>query len=89
MRAVDELVVWDAGHRHARREVFLDATRELDGSGRRLPGVEEDRLWREWERVRSYFIAVAHHSKSTTDEEFDDHVAELDALPRHLIPGQR
>ena len=87
MRAVDELVVWYAEHRRARREVFLDATRQLDGSGRRLPGVEEDRLWRDWARVRNCFIAVAHHSKGTTDAEFDEYVAELDALLLRVVGG--
>lgn len=87
MRALDELVTWDAEHRPARRETFLDATRELDGSGRRLPRTEENRLWKQWEGVRNYFIGVAHHSKATSEAEFFAHVAELDALLLRLVAG--
>jgi hypothetical protein len=87
MKSVDELLSWDAEHRPARREAFLDATRELDGSERRLPRVEEDRLWREWERVRNYFIAVTHHSRNTTDTEFHAQLADLDALLLRVVGG--
>jgi hypothetical protein len=87
MKRIDDLVAWDVEHRRARREVFLEATRELDGSGRHLPKVEEDRLWRDWDRVKSFFNAVAKHAKKATEHEFDERLSELNALLHRLVGG--
>jgi hypothetical protein len=83
--AVEQVIAWNVESRRTRRDVFLDAARKLDGSDRRLPEVAETAMWREWDRLKSYFNGVSKHSKKTTEEEFTVRVADLERFILQLV----
>jgi hypothetical protein len=83
--AVEEAIAWDDEHRPARRKVFIEATRVLDGSGRALPESEETRLWRAWDGTKGYFNSVAKHSRAADEAEFAEHIERLDGFIRQMF----
>jgi hypothetical protein len=87
LMAVEEVIAWDDANRRERREIFIQARRALDGSGRALPKVEEDRLWRAWNKTRSYFISVAHHGRNVDEGEFDQHLEQLEGSILRMFRG--
>jgi hypothetical protein len=85
--AVEEVIEWEDENRRARREVFIAARRTLDGSRRELPKAEEDRMWRAWNKTRSYFISVTHHRKEVDEAEFDRQVELLEEFILRMFRG--
>lgn len=78
---------WFVRH-HPRRKKEIAATlRELDDSGRSLPVPLEERNIETWNKIREFFVGVAHHRKyAATQEEL---IQWVDALERFLLDRLR
>jgi hypothetical protein len=83
--AVDKTIEWNAANWRTRREIFIEATRALDGSGRTLPETEESRLWRNWKDTKAYFNACAHHGKHPNEADFRRQLERLDRFILQLF----
>jgi hypothetical protein len=77
VRVVDHLVAWREKNRKTRREAARETLRELDPSGRGVPGTLGDVNVREWMAARRYFTDLSHHRKSD-DTGFRDRITGLE-----------
>ncbi len=84
--SLGEFFKWFDMHYPRRKAEVVATLRQLDGSGRVLPAPLEKRNADDWTEIRDYFVSVAHHRKTTTQDDFS---AWLDALERFLLDRLR
>ena len=78
---------WFAEHHPRRKAEIVSTLKGLDISGRALPLPLEELNVQAWDKIRDYFVTVAHHRKQNpAHEEFDQW---LDALERFLLDRLR
>jgi hypothetical protein len=77
-----EFFQWFFEHHPRRRKEVHGVLERLDGSGRSLPASLAELNVDTWEEMKRFFIAVLHHRKVPTDDEFSRW---LDALERFLL----
>jgi hypothetical protein len=73
---------WFSEHHPRRRKEVHGVLERLDGSGRSLPAPLAELNVDAWEETKKFFIAVLHHRKVPTEDEFSRW---LDALERFLL----
>lgn len=61
-----------------RRQAATAAVSRLDLNPLKLPPPIQDLHVSEWSAIEGFFIGVAHHTKTTDDEEFEQYLAALD-----------
>jgi hypothetical protein len=76
-KAVDDAIAWNETNRGQRKERHLETIRMLDVSNLPLPSWIEKGFVEQWDQLRSYFVGVAHHA-STSSEEFSGVLAALE-----------
>lgn len=77
---------WFVEHLPRRRAEIATTLRRLDGSGRTLPVPLENLNVDAWDKIRDFFVGVAHHRRKATQPEFAQW---LDALERFLLDHLR
>ncbi len=73
---------WFNEHNPRRKAEVVKTLRKLDRSGRILPEPLEELNIQSWEKMKGFFVAVSHHGKNPSAEEFNHW---LDALERFLL----
>jgi len=73
---------WFDEHHPKRKEETKTVLRKLDGSPFALPETLEDKNVEIWHEIKDFFIAVCHHRRDITQEEFDKW---LNAFERFLL----
>jgi hypothetical protein len=86
LETLQQFFDWFGEHHPRRRIEVATILRRLNGSGHTLPTPLEDLEVQRWMRIRDYFLAVAHHGKQVTQDEFERW---LDALEMFLLDRMR
>jgi len=82
LKKSEEFFEWLKSERPMRRERMTTVLRGLDPSGRALPPTIEELHVEEWLQCHAYFIRVAHHGATPTNEDYDQWFG---ALERFLL----
>jgi len=82
LKKAGEFFLWFEQHQPKRKDQIAHTLRTLDPMGRPLPLPLEKLRVDEWEKIRDYFLGVAHHQISIVHGEF---ISWLDALERFLL----
>ncbi len=68
-----------------RKDQISEAIKALDKSGQPLPQNLIIEKVREWDKLREYFLAIAHHNKTADRQECQTRLGELEAFLLALI----
>lgn len=78
---------WFAEVRPQRRELFESMLGRLDPSGLALPAPLVSRTWKQWKKIRGFFVGVSHHGKDTDLATLRNKIADLEVfLSDRLLP---
>ncbi len=78
---------WFAEVRPRRRELFESMLGRLDRSGLGLPAPLVGRTWKQWKKIRGFFVGVSHHGKDTDMDTLRNRIADLEVfLSDRLLP---
>jgi len=81
LRKVEKFFAWYAEHHPRRRAEIGAALQAIEGSGLPpLPAKLADLQVSYWMEIKDFFTFVAHHRRSTNDEEFDQWKGALERL---------
>lgn len=86
LKKTEEFFLWFEQHRPKRKDQVALTLRALDPMGRPLPLPLEKLRVDEWEKIRDYFVGVAHHQIGAIHGEF---ISRLDALEVFLLDRLR
>jgi hypothetical protein len=82
LRKAEEIFKWFNEHHPKRKAQIGKMLQQLDEPNRYLPPAIADLRIDEWDKIRDYFVNVAHHSREATNEEF---AGWQDTLERFLL----
>jgi hypothetical protein len=68
LRELDAFFEWNDRSFPGRKEFARSTIRELDASGRRLPGSIENLRAEQWMMIRDFFTSSTHHASCSQDE---------------------
>ncbi len=78
---------WFTQHNPRRLEEMTKALRGLDPAGNMLPEPLERLTVSAWDEMRDFFVAVAHHRKQTSQDEFETWMRAFEGfLLERLVP---
>jgi len=82
LRKVGDFFKWFDGHRPGRKKEIAGMLQEFDLIGIPLPNALEKPNVDMWDRIRDFFVRMAHHGKKVDEDEF---IQWQDAFERFLL----
>jgi hypothetical protein len=87
LQSMEGFCQWQDDHMPRRKTETAHLLREMDQSGRRLPGRLEDWNVQYWTDIRDYFVAVCHHRPDANSADFKKWLDAFEVfLLNHLRP---
>ncbi len=78
LKEIEKFFVWYDDHFRKRKAVVLHLLKKLDPAPSPLPEPIADLHVQEWEKYHNFFVALAHHGTTTTDDELTSWISSLE-----------
>lgn len=78
LKDLERFFVWYDDHFRRRKAVVRHLLKKLDPAPISLPEPIADLHVQEWEKYHNYFVALAHHDKTTTEDELTSWISSLE-----------